>query len=330
MKSLEGKVAVVAGATRGTGRGIALGLAEAGAFVYCTGRSTRAAPREVSKAAARRRKLAAFELSRRPETIEETAELIEARGGSGEAVRVDHTDPAAVEALFARVASERGRLDILVNDVWGGDELAEQKPFGQHSLEKGLRMIERAVHSHVITAHHAAPLLSKTRGGLVVEITDGDHFGYRGSFYYDFVKTSVIRLAFLFATELRKYDVTAVALSPGFIRSEAMLDYMGVSEENWQDAVARRPDFGESETPLYTGRAVAALAADPRVVEKTGRVYGVWDIGPEYGLTDVDGRQPSVPRWVRENKPEWMWKSCDEKFYEYWGWNLAEVAASGE
>jgi NAD(P)-dependent dehydrogenase (short-subunit alcohol dehydrogenase family) len=326
MKSLEGKVAVVAGATRGTGRGIALALADAGAFVYCTGRSTRAEAREVSKPAARRRKLAAFELSRRPETIEETAELIEARGGSGVAARVDHTDPAAVEALFARVREEHDRLDILVNDVWGGDELAEQKPFGEHSLEKGLRMIERAVHSHVITAHHAAPLLRKTKGGLIVEITDGDHFTYRGSFYYDFVKTSVIRLAFLFATELRKYKVTAVALSPGFIRSEAMLDYMGTSEENWQEAVAKRPDFAESETPLYTGRAVAALAADPRVLQKSGRAYGVWDLGPEYGFTDVDGRQPSIPRWIKENQPEWAWKSCDDGFYEYWG--LKPVSAA--
>jgi len=329
MKSLEGKVAVVAGATRGTGRGIALALADAGAFVYCTGRSTRAEARKVSKPGARRRKLSAFELARRPETIEETAELIEARGGAGAALRVDHTEPAQVEALFERVATERGRLDILVNDIWGGDELGEQKPFGRHSLEKGLLMIERAVHSHIITAHYAAPLLAETRGGLVVEITDGDHFAYRGSFYYDFVKTSVIRLAFLFATEMRKSGVTAVAISPGFLRSEAMLDYMGVGEENWRDAVARRPDFAESETPLYTGRAVAALAADPRASEKTGRVYGVWDLGPEYGFTDVDGRQPSVPRWIRENRPEWLWKSCDEGFYEYWIVNPEAAAAAG-
>jgi NAD(P)-dependent dehydrogenase (short-subunit alcohol dehydrogenase family) len=326
MTSLEGRVAVVAGATRGTGRGIAQALADAGAFVYCTGRSTRAEARKVSQPSARRKRLAAFELAKRPETIEETVELIEARGGAGAAVRVDHTRPAEVEALFARVAAERGRLDILVNDVWGGDELAERKPFGRHSLTKGLQMVERAVHTHIITTHYAAPLLTKTRGGLVVEITDGDHFGYRGSFYYDFVKTSVIRLAFLYATELGKYDVTAVALSPGFLRSEAMLDYMGVTEENWRAAVAKRPDFAESETPLYTGRAVAALAADARVKEKTGRVYGVWDLGPEYGFTDVDGRQPSIPRWIKENRPEWVWKSCDERFYQYWGLNLDAAA----
>jgi NAD(P)-dependent dehydrogenase (short-subunit alcohol dehydrogenase family) len=326
MKSLEGKVAVVAGATRGTGRGIALALAEAGAFVYCTGRSTRAEARKVSKPGARRKRLAAFELAKRPETIEETVELIEARGGAGAAVRVDHTKPDEVAALFGRVGAERGRLDVLVNDVWGGDELAEQKPFGKHSLTKGLRMIERAVHTHIITTHFAAPLLTKARGGLVVEITDGDHFGYRGSFYYDFVKTSVIRLAFLFATELGRHDVTAVALSPGFLRSEAMLDYMGVAEENWRDAVEKRPDFAESETPLYAGRAVAALAADPRVREKTGRVYGVWDLGPEYGFADVDGRRPSIPRWIKENRPEWGWKSCDEGFYQYWGSSLGETA----
>ncbi|HEX7184614.1 MAG TPA: SDR family oxidoreductase [Thermoanaerobaculia bacterium] len=315
MQTLKGKIAVVAGATRGTGRGIALALGEAGATVYCTGRSSRAEPRKV---AARRKGKAAFELAKRPETIEETAERVEARGGVGIPVRVDHTVPEQVEALFRRVREEQGRLDILVNDIWGGDELTEWKPFWKHSLEKGLLMLQRAVHSHIITSHYAAPLMIETGQGLVIEITDGDHFGYRGSFYYDLVKTTVIRLAFMLATELRKHNITALALTPGFIRSEAMLDYMGVTEESWRDAVEKRPDFAQSETPAYVGRAVAALAADPDVSKRTGRVYAAWDLGPEYGFTDVDGRQPNMRGWIEQNM-KFEWKNCDEKFYEYWG-----------
>jgi NAD(P)-dependent dehydrogenase (short-subunit alcohol dehydrogenase family) len=315
MKSLAGKIALVAGATRGTGRGIAVALGEAGATVYCTGRSTRAEPRKIP---ARRKGKAAFELSKRPETIEETAEMVTSRAGIGIPVPVDHTEIGQVEELFARVGREQGRLDILVNDVWGGDELTEWKSFKDHSLEKGLRMIERAVHSHIITAHAAAPLLAETGGGLVVEITDGDHYGYRGTFFYDFVKTSVIRLAFMLATELRKQRVTALALTPGFIRSEAMLEYFGVSESNWRDAVRKRPDFAESESPLYVGRVVAALAADPAVSKRTGRVFAAWDLGPEYGLTDADGRQPNMRRWIEQNM-KFEWKNCDETFYSYWG-----------
>jgi NAD(P)-dependent dehydrogenase (short-subunit alcohol dehydrogenase family) len=315
MNSLKGKVALVAGATRGTGRGIALALGEAGATVYCTGRSTRAEPRKVP---AKRKGKMAFELAKRPETIEETAEMVSARGGVGIAARVDHTDIAQVDELFARVRREQGRLDILVNDVWGGDELNEWKPFKDHSLEKGLLMIERAVHSHIITAHRAAPLLTETGGGLVVEVTDGDHYGYRGTFFYDFVKTSCIRIAFMLATEWRKRKVTAVAVTPGFIRSEAMLEYFGVTEANWRDAVKKRPDFAESETPLYVGRAVAALAADPKVAKKTGRVFAAWDLGPEYGITDADGRQPDMRKWIERNL-KFEWKSCDETFYSYWG-----------
>lgn len=322
MKTLDGKVAVVAGATRGTGRGIALALGEAGAIVYGTGRSTRAEPR---KATSRRSGKAAFELAKRPETIEETAEMVEARGGVCIPVRVDHTVPEQVEKLFKRVRQEQGRLDILVNDVWGGDELGEQKPFWKHSLQKGLLMLERAVHSHIITSHYAAPLMIETGQGLIVEITDGDHFSYRGSLFYDLVKTSVIRLAFVMATELRQHKITALALTPGFIRSEAMLDYMGVTEANWQEAIKKRPDFIESETPFYVGRAVAALAADPYVFKKTGRVYAAWDLGPEYGITDLDGRQPNIPKWIEENMPEFTWKSCDAAFYEYWGLPLEKA-----
>ncbi len=315
MKNLKGKIAVVAGATRGTGRGIACELGAAGATVYCTGRSTRA-----NRKAERDKNANPFDLANRPETIEETAEMVTARGGQGIAVPVDHTVPEQVQSLFQRVESEQGKLDILVNDVWGGDELTEWKPFWEHSLDKGLLMIERAVHSHIITAHYAAPLLMKTKRGLIVEITDGDHFGYRGSFYYDFVKTSVIRLAFMLATELKKHKITAIALTPGFIRSEAMLDYFKVTEANWQDAVEKRPDFGQSETPGYVGRAVVALATDPKVFKRSGRVFAAWDLGPEYGFTDVDGRQPNMRAWITENMPQWgEWKNCDAGFYEYWG-----------
>lgn len=316
MKSLEGRIAVVAGATRGTGRGIACSLGEAGAIVYCAGRSTRA---ERRKTASRRKGRAAFELAKRPETIEETAEIIEARGGTGIPVRVDHTVPEQVETLFKRVRKEQGRVDILVNDVWGGDELTEWKPFWKHSLQKGLSMLERAVHSHIITSHYATPLMIETGQGLIVEITDGDHFGYRGTLYYDLVKTSVIRLAFAMATELRKHKITALALTPGFIRSEAMLDYFGVTEANWQEGAKKYPSFIESETPFYVGRAVAAMAADPDVFKKTGKVYAAWDLGPEYGFTDLDGRQPDIRKWMEKNMPEFKWKNCDEAFYEYWG-----------
>ncbi len=315
MKSLKGKVAVVAGATRGTGRGIACELGAAGATVYCTGRSTRE-----NRQAIRDQKANPFDLSNRPETIDETAELVTERGGQGIAVQTDHTVPEQVQSLFQRIEQEQGKLDILINDVWGGDELTEWKPFWEHSLEKGLLMIERAVHSHIITAHYAAPLLMKTKRGLIVEVTDGDHFGYRGSFYYDFVKTSVIRLAFLFATELKKHKITAVALTPGFIRSEAMLEYFKVTEANWQDAVEKRPDFGQSESPGYVGRAVVALATDAKVAKRSGRVFAAWDLGPEYGFTDVDGRQPNMRQWMTENMPQWgEWKNCDDGFYAYWG-----------
>lgn len=316
MKTLKGKVAVVAGATRGTGRGIACELGAAGAIVYCTGRSTRA-----NRKAERDPKANPFDLANRPETIEETVEMIAACGGQGIAVQVDHTIPEQVQSLFQRIEREQGKLDILVNDIWGGDELNEWKPFVEQSLDKGLLMIERAVHSHIITAHYAAPLLIKAKRGLIVEITDGDHFGYRGSFYYDFVKTSVIRLAFLLATELKKHKVSVVALTPGFIRSEAMLDYFGVTEANWKDAVKKRPDFGQSESPAYVGRAVVALATDPKIAKRSGRVWAAWDLGPEYGFTDMDGRQPNMRQWITENMPQWgEWKNCNEEFYSYWGW----------
>lgn len=302
MKKLRGKVAVVAGATRGTGRGIAVALGEAGAVVYCTGRSTRE-----NRPARRPKKAAPFDLANRPETIEETAEMVSARGGVGIHARVDHTDEEQVAALFERVKKERGRLDILVNDVWGGDALTEWgTPFWKLSTEKGLLMLRRAVFSHVITSRHAAPLMVERKRGLIVEITDGDGLYYRGTLFYDLVKVTVIRLAFDMAEELRKHKVAALALTPGFIRSEAMLENLGVTEENWREGAKKNPAFIESETPLFAGRAVAALAADPKVLKKSGKALSSWKLAREYGFTDADGRQPFFPQWVRENMPGFL------------------------
>ncbi len=275
---LTGKVAVVAGGTRGAGRGIAVELGAAGATVYVTGRSTRGNTSPMN----------------RPETIDETAEIVTARGGVGIPVRVDHTEPEQVAALFERVAREQGgQLDLLVNDIWGGDPLTEwDKPFWEHSLENGLRMQQLAVSTHLITSWHAAPLMAERRSGLIIEITDGAGDGYRGSLFYDLAKASAIRLAYAQSEELRGYNVAAVALTPGFLRSEAMLELFGVTEDNWRDGAARDPHFIASETPFYVGRAVAALASDPDVMAKSGKALTSWDLAREYGFTDVDGSQP--------------------------------------
>ncbi len=309
MQPLGGKVAVVAGATRGAGRGIATALGEAGATVYCTGRSVRDRP------ATRGRR----------ETIEETAELVTARGGTGIPVRVDHTVEEQVEALFARVKAEQGGLDILVNDIWGGDELTEfGKPFWQVSLAKGKTMLERAVWSHIVTARHGAPLLFGREGPLIVEITDGDFYGYRGNVFYDLVKTSVIRLAFAWHYELRRRNVAAVAVTPGFLRSEAMLEHFGVTEATWREGAKRDPNFIASETPLFVGRAVAALAADRHVQRKSGRVFTSWDLAVEYGFTDADGSRPHWGRHFAEQYGTPI-KSCDAAFYAYWFGGPSEI-----
>lgn len=235
----------------------------------------------------------------RPETIEETAELVTRRGGVGIHARVDHTVVAEVEALFERVMSEQGRLDILVNDVWGGDALTEWgTPFWELSLDKGLTMLERAINSHIITSRHAVPLMLKGEGpALLVEVTDGDEWVnryYRGNLFYDLVKVSAMRLAFGMARELRDTRITAVALSPGFLRSEMMLDHFGVSEENWRDAIEQDPYFAGSESPAFIGRAVVALASDPHMKEKAGRSLASWTLAKEYGFSDADGSRPDM------------------------------------
>jgi NAD(P)-dependent dehydrogenase (short-subunit alcohol dehydrogenase family) len=303
MGRLSGRVALVAGATRGAGRGIACALGEEGATVYCSGRSVRG---QLASGA------------RRPETIEETAERVSAAGGVGLPVRTDHLVPEQVEALVRRIESERGRLDILVNDVWGGDELTEfGKTFWEVSLDNGLRMLAGAVHTHIITSRLAVPLMLATGSGLIVEVTDGDFFGYRGNVFYDLVKTSVIRLAFAMAWELRRTRITSLAVTPGFLRSEAMLDHFGVTEANWRDGGKKDPNFLASETPLFVGRAVAALAADPKVKEKSGRVFSSWGLAREYGFTDADGTRPD---WMGHFEKAYgrPWKACDETFYAYW------------
>lgn len=311
---LQRKIALVAGATRGAGRGIAIALGEAGATVYCTGRSSRGQP--VTPA--------------RPETIEETAELVTTAGGRGIAVRVDHTEPADVKELVARIKQQHRGLDILVNDVWGGDALTEfGKTFWTVNLDNGLHMLKQAVHSHIITAHYAVPLMLGRRRGIIFEITDGDAFYYRGNLFYDLVKISVIRLAFAMARELRKRGIVSVALTPGFLRSERVLEHFGVTEANWREVGLRKQahrnsanqndaphDFMVSESPRYVGRAVVALAADPKAKEKSGRVFSSWALARAYGFTDIDGSQPHWGNHAR--KKYGRYKVCDEGFYSYW------------
>ena len=230
----------------------------------------------------------------RPETIEETAEMVTARGGLGIAAQVDHTVEDQVRALFERVRQEQaGGLDILINDIWGGDELTTWgSPFWEHSLHNGLLMQERAVRSHIITSYYGAPLMVARRHGLIVEVTDGMDYSYRGTLFYSLAKISTIHLAQAMAADLQPHGVTALAVTPGFMRSEAVLDHFGVTEANWRDAVQQDPHFAASETPYYLGRAVTALAADPAVIKRAGKTLSSWDLALEYGFTDVDGRRP--------------------------------------
>jgi NAD(P)-dependent dehydrogenase (short-subunit alcohol dehydrogenase family) len=288
-KALEGKVALVAGATRGAGRGIAVELGAAGATVYVTGRSTRERRSEYDM----------------PETIEDTADLVTEAGGTGVAVPADHLDPEQVRALVARIDAEQDRLDVLVNDIWGGEKLFDwDAPVWEHDLDAGLRLLRLAVETHAITSHHALPLLLRHPGGLAVEMTDGtadyNRDNYRVSFFYDLAKSSVLRMAFGLSRELGPRGATAVALTPGWLRSEIMLDAFGVTEENWRDALKDQPHFAISETPRYVGRAVAALAADQDVARWNGASLSSGQLAREYGFTDLDGSRPDAWRYLVE------------------------------
>jgi NAD(P)-dependent dehydrogenase (short-subunit alcohol dehydrogenase family) len=288
-------VAVVAGATRGAGRGIAAALGEAGATVVCTGRSTRSARSEYN----------------RPETIEETAELVTRLGGTGIAAAVDHLDPEQVRALAERIRADHGHVDVLVNDIWGGELLKGgpaqwNTPIWKLDLAGGLRLLRLAIETHLVTSHHLLPLLVDRPGGLLVEVTDGtagyNASRYRISVFYDLAKVSVNRLAFSQGHELKPHGATAVAITPGWLRSEMMLDAFRVSEESWRDAPGRTApeDFALSESPRYVGRAVVALATDPDRARWTQQSVSSGQLAREYGFTDVDGSRPDVWRYIQE------------------------------
>lgn len=290
MDELKGKVALVAGASRAAGRAIAVELGRRGATVYATGRTTRAQRSEMN----------------RPETIEETAELVTAAGGEGIAVQVDHLEPERVRALVERIDRDHGRLDVLVNDIWGGDVYLK---FGtklwEHDLDGGLRMLRLGIDSHAITSHFALPLLIRRPGGLVIEMTDGtteSNATYRAEagFFYDLVKVSVQRMALAQSVELAPYGCTAVALTPGWLRSEAMLEGFGVTEENWRDATAHQPHFVISESPVFVGRAAAALAVDPDVARWNGQSLSSGQLARVYDFDDVDGSRPDAWRYISE------------------------------
>jgi NAD(P)-dependent dehydrogenase (short-subunit alcohol dehydrogenase family) len=298
-RSLAGRVALVAGATRGAGRAIAVELARAGAYVYATGRSSRASGRS--------------EIDR-PETIEETGDLIGAVGGSGSALVVDHEDVDAVAALVRQIDTEQGRLDVLVNDIFGGDRYMQwDKPLWEHDLSGGLRMLQMGVWTHLVTSHHAIPLMLGSAehsgtGGLVVEMTDGtraanEQFRHNVGFYYDLVKANVSRIVTGLAAELADHPVTAVGVTPGWLRSEKMLENFGVTEESWRDALDETPEFGISESPTYVARGVAAMAADPDVERWSGDVVSARQLADAYGVTDIDGSQPDC--WGHLAKYGW-------------------------
>jgi NAD(P)-dependent dehydrogenase (short-subunit alcohol dehydrogenase family) len=289
-KPLAGKVALVTGATRGAGRAIAVELATAGAFVYATGRSSRATGRS--------------EIDR-PETIDDTGDRI-AEVGDGVALRVDHLESDQVRDLVHRIDREHGRLDVLVNDIFGGDIYFEfDKPLWEQPLDGGLRMLQVGITTHIITSHHALPLLNREPGGLVIEMTDGTseynkNYRHQVGLFYDLVKSSVERLALAQSYELKPFGGTAIAVTPGWLRSENMLEIYRVTEENWREATKAQPHFCISESPSYVGRAVAALAADPDKARWTGQVVSSGQLAPIYGFTDVDGTQPDAWRYIVE------------------------------
>ena len=287
-ESLHGQVALVTGGARGAGRGMAIELGAAGATVYVTGRTTREARSPLN----------------RPETIEETADLVTTAGGQGIAVRCDHLIPSDVEALAQRIANEQnGRLDVLVDDTWGGDQWIEWKPLWEHNLDNGLRALRNGLETHLITLHTVLPLLVRRGRGLVVEITDGDDMfnaRYRGSMFFDMIKVAITRLGKMLSEELTPHGVTAVSLTPGYLRSENMLEHFGVAEENWRDGIAQDTWFAISETPRYIGRAVVALAADPDVSRWAGQALSAGLLVKHYGFIDVDGSQPEASRFFAD------------------------------
>jgi len=298
--ALRGRVAVVAGATRGAGRGIAAALGEAGATVVCTGRSTRSARSDYN----------------RPETIEETAELVTHLGGTGIPVALDHLEHGRVQQLAEQIAKDHGHIDLLVNDIWGAELLKGgppdwNKPIWEHDLDVGLRILRLAIDTHLITAHHLLPLLIKRQGGLLVEVTDGtvdyNASHYRISVFYDLAKVAVSRLAFSLGHELKAFGGTATTVTPGWLRSEMMLDNFGVAEENWRDAIqSDRPpapaDFALSESPRYVGRAVVALATDPDRARWNQRTVSSGQLAREYGFTDLDGSRPDIWRFMDDRE----------------------------
>jgi NAD(P)-dependent dehydrogenase (short-subunit alcohol dehydrogenase family) len=289
IQDLTPKVAVVAGATRGAGRGVARGLGEAKAIVYCTGRSVRGNPSPYN----------------RPETIEETAEMVTAAGGTGIAVRVDHTSEDEVRALFQRVQREQGRLDVLVNSIAGEDPLlGSWTTFWKTDLTNAGAALRQSLISHLITAKHAAPMMIKRKSGLIVEVTEGDMLFGGGNAVSSTVKSSLKAFATAMASDLHAHRVAAIAITPGFLRSESMLQHFGVTEENWRDGGKKDKHFLESETPLFLGRAVAALAADPSVFARSGDILSSWEVARDYGLVDADGRRPDWGTYFAQILPE--------------------------
>jgi NAD(P)-dependent dehydrogenase (short-subunit alcohol dehydrogenase family) len=280
-RPLEGRVALVAGATRGAGRGVARALAEAGATVYCTGRSVKGRPSPY----------------KRPETIDETAATIKAAGGSAIAVRVDHTAEKEVKALFRRILRAHTRLDIVVDSVAGEDPLmGVYGTLTQADLSPADAIFRQGLTSRIITAKHAALAMMPAKRGLIVEVTENDMLGGGGNPMAQAVKMGQKLLPLFWAAELAPHGITVMAVTPGFLRSESMLQHFGVTEDNWREAGKKDSNFLESESPLFVGRTIAALAADPRVRERTGMLYGSWELGRDYGVSDYDGRRPDWGR----------------------------------
>ena len=314
MKPLDGRIALVAGATRGGGRGIARMLGEAGATVYCTGRSSRTQPNTSDHVHAGR-----------PETIEETAEMVTAAGGVGIPVRVDHNVEAEVASLFKRIAREHKRLDVLVN-ILTGRPVASWSSFWKQPLDQGRAFVDSWLWSHVTTSWYAASLMVKRKAGLIVEVVEQPGIGYHGQFFFDLMEASLKRFSYGLAVELAPHKVAALSVTPGFMRTEAILEGYGVTEANWRDAIdhPQADGFGwaGSETPCFLGRGVAALAADPNVHKKSGGLFGSWALSDEYGFTDIDGARPHWGRYGKEHFPQIF----DAKSTTPYEWRLVETA----